>query len=89
MGCVNGRTTRKAKNGTTRPATQVCRRPLEAGLGGHDDGVFGDDEGVENASIRLRKWWRVAKFVCVTFSDFLSDENDYVGEKRNRNSKMA
>ena len=89
MGCVNGRTSRRAKNDTTWPATQVCRRPLEAGLGGHNDGVFGDDEGVENGSIPLRKRGRVGRFVCVIFSDFWSDENDYVGEKRNRNRKMA
>ena len=38
-----------------RPATQVGRRRVEGCLRGHDDGVSRVDEGVENASIRLRK----------------------------------
>ena len=40
----------RAGNDTTRLATQVCRRRVEAGLGGHEAGVMGDDEGVKNAS---------------------------------------
>ena len=43
------------ENDTTRPATQVGLRTVEAGLGGHDDGVLGVDEGVENASLPLSK----------------------------------
>ena len=50
---------------------------------------FRDDKGVENASIPLRKRGRMARFDCMTFSDFWSDENDHVGEKRNRNNCVA
>ena len=41
------------ENDTTRPATQVSPRPVEAGLGGHEEGVFGVDDGVENVSLLL------------------------------------
>ena len=67
----------------TWPATQVCLGTVKAGLGGHEAGVWGVDEGVENTSLPLRKRVRMAKSDYATFSDFLSDENDYVGEKRN------
>ena len=43
----------RAGNDTTRPATQVGPRTVEAGLGGHDDGASGVDEGAGNASIPL------------------------------------
>ena len=43
----------RAGNDTTRPATQVGPRTVEAGLGGHDDGASGVDEGAGNASITL------------------------------------
>ena len=58
------------KNDTTWSAKQVCPRPVKAGLGGHDAGVLGVDEGVEKASLPLRKWGRMALFVCATFSGF-------------------
>ena len=35
----------------TWPAAQVGQRSVKAGLGGHDDGVSGVDDGVENTSI--------------------------------------
>ena len=35
----------RAGNDTTRSATRVCRRRVESGLGGHEAGVMGDDEG--------------------------------------------
>ena len=57
------------KNDTTWSATQVGPRTVKAGLGGHEAGVFGVDEGVENTSIPLRKRGRMAMFVCVTISD--------------------
>ena len=49
VGITTGATTRsprgvdgfKAGYDTTRPATQVGLRPVESGLGGHDDGVRG------------------------------------------------
>ena len=37
---------------TTWPATQVGLRPVKSGLGGHDDGVWGVDDGVKNSSTR-------------------------------------
>ena len=70
MGCTNGRTTRKAENDATWPATQVCLRPLESGLGGHDAGVFGVEEGVETTRLPLLKRGRTAVSECATFSDF-------------------
>ena len=42
-----------AERGATRPATQVGLRPVKLGLGGHDAGVWGVDEGAENASLPL------------------------------------
>ena len=35
----------------TWPATQVGLRPVKAGLGGHEAGVFGVDDGVDNTSL--------------------------------------
>ena len=43
----------QAKNQPTWPATEVGLRPIESGLGGHEDGVNGVDAGVENASLPL------------------------------------
>ena len=42
----------RAGNDTTRLATQVCRRRVESGLGGHEEGVGGVDDRIENASLR-------------------------------------
>ena len=64
----------------TRPVTQVGPRLVKAGLGGHDDGVGGVAEGVENASLPLRKWGRAVLSECPTFSDFRAAEKDSVGE---------
>ena len=74
------------KNDTTWSATQVMLKPLESGLGGHDAGVLGVDEGVENASLSLRKRRRVVLFVCATFSDFNGVENQ--NDSENQSSKM-
>ena len=73
----------RTKIDTTWSATQVCPRPVEAGLGGHEDGVIRVDEGVKNSSLPLRKHGRNAMAECPTFSGFTGVENDYVGEKRN------
>ena len=35
---------------TTLPATQVSPRPVKSGLGGHEAGVSGVEEGVENTT---------------------------------------
>ena len=50
--CIDGD---QAGNDTTRPASQVGLRTVKAGLGGHDDGASGVDEGVETASVLLSK----------------------------------
>mgnify|MGYP004601358651 CR=1 FL=1 len=39
-----------SKNETTWSATQVGLRPVESGLGGHDDGASGVDDGVKKTS---------------------------------------
>ena len=81
---MNGRTSRKAKSGTTWPATQVGLRPLESGLGGHDAGVSRVDEGVETTSLPLLKWGRTALSECAAFSDFRGSIDENVSEKRNK-----
>ena len=70
----------RAGNGTTGPATQVCPRPVGAGLGGHDDGASGVDEGVESSSLLLSKRGRSALSDCPTFSDFCGQVNDFQSE---------
>ena len=69
------------KIGTTWSATQLGPRPVESGLGGHDDGVWGVDDGVENSSFQLRKRGRTAVSVCATFSDFTRVGSHFVDEK--------
>ena len=54
----------RAEKDTTRSATQVCRRRVESGLGGHDDGVCGVDEGLWNTSLSSRKRRRAACSDC-------------------------
>ena len=78
---------KRAKTDTTRSATEVGPRPVEAGLGGHDAGVSWVDDGVGNASFPLlkRAWTAVSE--CVTFSDFRDVDNEIIGEKQN--SKRA
>ena len=44
---------KKNKNDTTWQDTQVCVWTIKGGLGGQEAGVFGVDEGVENASLPL------------------------------------
>ena len=64
-------------NDTTWPATQVGPRAVEAGLGGHDDGASGVDEGVETASPPLRKRGLEASSELFTFSEFCGKGNDF------------
>ena len=71
------------KNDTTWSATQVGLRPVKAGLGGHEAGVSGVDEGITNPSLPLWKRGRVVMSECPTFSDFLGVWNDVFDEKRN------
>ena len=69
-------------NDMTRPATQVGPRTVEAGLGGHDAGVSGVDEGVESASLPLSKLGRLAWSDCPTFSGFCGQVNDFRSENK-------
>ena len=59
-------------------------RPVESGLGGHEEGVFGVDDMVENTSLSLLKLGRTAWPKRATFSDFGRFEKDRVSEKLNR-----
>ena len=77
------KTENELKRGTTWPATQVGLRPVKSGLGGHDDGVSGDDEGVERSSILLSKRRRLAVSDHATFSDFVGSDNESACEKQN------
>ena len=74
----------RVKIETTWSATQVCPRRVKAGLGGHEEGVDGVDEGVEKTSLPLWKRGRVAMSERQTSSDFRGAEKDFVNEKRNR-----
>ena len=70
----------RVKIETTWSATQVCRRRVKAGLGGHEAGVLGVDEGVEKTSLPLWKRGRVAMSERQTSSDFRGAEKDFVNE---------
>ena len=48
-----------AEKVTTWSATQVGLRRVKAGLGGHDAGVWGVEEGVENTSSPISKRGRL------------------------------
>ena len=61
----------QAGNDTRWMATQVGPRSVGSGLGGHDAGVSGDDEGDENASTPLLRRGRLALSASPTFSDFM------------------
>ena len=78
----------QARNEPTWPATQVCPRPVKAGLGGHDDGVWGVDDRVKNASLRLQKRGRTAGSECSAFSGFARAENDGDIDKRTTAGKQ-
>ena len=45
-------------------------RGVKSGLGGHDAGASEVDEGVENASLQLSEWRRLALSESPTFSGF-------------------
>ena len=66
-----------AGRGTTWPATQVGLRRVKAGLGGHDAGVWGVDEGVEKTSLPISKRGRPARSDYPTFSEFAGVENNF------------
>ena len=74
------------KLGTTWSATKVWLRPVKAGLGGHEAGVFGVDEGVENTSIPLRKRGRMVLSDCATFNGIRGVEYAFVDDKLNDKS---
>ena len=64
-------------------------RTVKAGLGGHEAGVLGDDDGVKNASLPLRKRGRTTLLVCATFSGFAGVENQNDGENENGQNKTS
>ena len=68
------------KKWTTWPAPQVCQRRVKSGLGGHEEGVGGVDDGVKKASLPLWKRGRVAMSERQTSSDFRGAEKDFVNE---------
>ena len=57
-------------------------RPVKSGLGSHEKGVWGVDDGVENASIPLWKRVRLAWSDCATFSDFRGVDSENASENR-------
>ena len=74
----------RAGNDATWPVTQVVLRPVKAGLGGHDAGVSGDDEGVEDAPISLWKRGRIVLTESPTFSVFVPAPKDIFSEDQNQ-----
>ena len=65
------------ERGATWPATQVGMRPVEAGLGGHDDGAWGVDDGVKRTSTQLWKRCRLAWSDCATFGVFVVADREF------------
>ena len=61
--------------------TQLGPRPVKSGLEGHDDGVWGVDDGALNVSFLLWKRVRMAGSECATFSDFTRVVKDLVNGK--------
>ena len=80
---VENKTKNEQERGATRPATRVGLRPVEAGLGGNDDGSWGVDEGVENTSTQLWKRRRSAWSDCAAFSVFVEADSEFVSKNRN------
>ena len=60
-----------------KPATQQPLRSDKACLGGHDAGVSGIEEGVENTSLPITKRGRLRLSDCPTFSGFVGVEKDF------------
>ena len=77
------------KNDTTWSATQVGPRTVKGGLGGHDDGVCGVDEGVEDASLPLRKRGGMVRSDRPDFSGFTGASNESCSEKQNRKKRYG
>ena len=73
----------------TWSATQVGPRRVESGLGGHEEGVGGVDDGVKNASLPLWKRVRTAQSDHATFSDFGGVDDQNSNENRNGMSESA
>ena len=81
--CLSDEIDSKRKMDTTLPATQVGPRPVKSGLGGHEAGLFGVDEGITNSSPPIMKRGRMVMSKCPTFGDFFGVWNDVFAEKRN------
>ena len=78
--CLSDEIDSKRKMDTTWPATQVGPRPVKSGLGGHEAGLFGVEEGITNPSPPIMKRGRMVMSKCPTFSDFTGIDNDPVSE---------
>ena len=88
-GLETAETEQTRKMGTTWSATQVGLRRVKAGLGGHDDGVSGVDEGVEETSIPISKRGRMTWSEYTTFSDFWAVESETDNAKQNHYEETA
>ena len=66
---------------TTWPATQVGLRTVKSGLGGHDDGASGDDEGSKSNRYRYRNGDEGVSD-SATFSGFVGADNHFVSENQ-------
>ena len=75
---------RTRKTDTTWSATQVPVRRVKAGLGGHDAGVSGVEEGVSMTSFPIMKRGRLALSDCPTFIGFVESGNEDTSENQNR-----
>ena len=71
----------RVKIDTTWSATQVGLRPVKSGLGSHEEGVIGVDDGVENASPPLWKRVRITLSECAAFSDLTEAASDVDDQK--------
>ena len=75
------KTENELKRGTTWPATQVGLRTVKSGLGGHDDGASGDDEGSKSNRYRYRNGDEGVSD-SATFSGFVGADNHFVSENQ-------
>ena len=64
------------------PATQVGLRTVKSGLGGHEKGVSGVDDGVKSTSLPLWKRGRLAGSDCATFSAFRGVDSENASDNR-------
>ena len=73
----------QAGNDPTRPETEVGLRTVKAGLGCHDAGASGVDEGIETASFPISKRSRLTWSELSSFSGFEGADNEDDSEFQN------